>query len=92
MDIALFALPGSILLQVPIVGPLAFFPIQASAAFLVDRLDREDSSHLHNEQTNAGSSMATPTRPKGLEPHEINYSQGAPTLPSHPNPVYRKDA
>ena len=91
VDIALFALPGSILLQVPIVGPLAFFPIQASAAFLVDKLAREDSKFLPSEEASANP-MPAPTLPKGVQPDQFTYPQDgrAPTLPKDPNPMLQK--
>lgn len=48
VDIPLFALPGSLLLLVPIFGPLFFVPLQASAAYLVDRFNRESKHDVHN--------------------------------------------
>lgn len=90
MDIAIFALPGSILLQVPVVGPLAFFAIQASAAFLVDKIAREDKV-LHSSQAGPiegrGPASTVPTKPKGPHLDETDFSTAVPTLPKSPHPM-----
>lgn len=91
VDIPLFALPGSLLLQVPVVGPLLFIPIQAAAAFLVDKLAKEAPPVIAEMMTTELEPRA-PTLPQELQqrpnPSAPSGPQPRPTLPNSPPPHY----
>lgn len=100
MDIPLFALPGSLLLQVPVIGPLSFIIVQASAAFAVDRLAHPQAGQpvpaaalpLHagtgRLQADRLPTPAPPTLPAGPVPAAEQGAVGpSPTLPAGPMPL-----
>ena len=77
-----------LLLQIPFAGPLAFIPMQAAAAYLVDMVARGLDARDAVQRTQPQLAGMIPS--KGSIPHSESTAAApaqAPTLPPGPPPM-----
>lgn len=92
MTITLFVAPQALLMQLPFIGPLVYVPMQFSAAWLLDRLLREQpaTGEVAVPDHMPYASHHAPTKPPPMHPVQeppssaAQYQQHFPPVQYHP--------